>query len=88
MEALRVKIGLEAYAQRDPLVAYKTQASEMFQGLFSNMQRDVVNRMFKSRGIYKGEKEERLALILKMRESRKDSLSEEQAGDDGASPDA
>jgi preprotein translocase subunit SecA len=79
MEALRVKIGLEAYAQRDPLVAYKTQASEMFQVLFSNMQRDVVSRMFKSRGIFKGEKEERLAMILKVREARKDHLSETQS---------
>ncbi|MBN2046111.1 MAG: hypothetical protein JW757_13900 [Anaerolineales bacterium] len=78
MEALRVKIGLEAYAQRDPLVAYKTQASEMFQGLFSNMQRDVVNRMFKPRPIYKGEKEERLALINAVREARKEVLAEEQ----------
>jgi len=78
MEALRVKIGLEAYAQRDPLVAYKTQASEMFQTLFSSMQRDVVNRMFKGRGIYKGEKEERLALITKVRESRRDLQAEEQ----------
>ncbi len=78
MEALRVKIGLEAYAQRDPLVAYKTQASEMFQVLFNNMQRDVVNRMFKGRGIYKGEKEERLALITKVRESRRELQAEEQ----------
>ena len=31
VEALRVSIGLEAYAQRDPLVQYKGKASEMFQ---------------------------------------------------------
>ena len=46
MEALRISIGLEAYAQRDPLVAYKTQASEMFQNLFSDMQASVVHKMF------------------------------------------
>ncbi len=46
MEALRVSIGLEAYAQRDPLVQYKTRASELFQELFSNMRLGVVNRMF------------------------------------------
>ena len=46
MEALRVSIGLEAYAQRDPLVQYKTQASKMFQQLFNDMRMSVVTRMF------------------------------------------
>jgi preprotein translocase subunit SecA len=46
MEALRVSIGLEAYAQRDPLVQYKTRASALFQDLFSNMRLGVINRMF------------------------------------------
>ena len=46
MEALRVSIGLEAYAQRDPLVQYKNQAYGLFQELLNNMRRSVVNRMF------------------------------------------
>ena len=46
MEALRVAIGLEAYAQRDPLVQYKNQGFEMFQRLMENMRTGVVNRMF------------------------------------------
>jgi len=46
MEALRVSIGLEAYAQRDPLVEYKNRAFEMFQELLSNMRMGVVTRMF------------------------------------------
>jgi preprotein translocase subunit SecA len=46
MEALRVSIGLEAYAQRDPLVEYKTKAFEMFQQLFTDLRQRVVNRMF------------------------------------------
>jgi preprotein translocase subunit SecA len=46
MEALRVSIGLEAYAQRDPLVQYKSRASELFQTLFGNMRLGVINRMF------------------------------------------
>ena len=46
MEALRVSIGLEAYAQRDPLVQYKSKASELFQTLLSNMRLGVVNGMF------------------------------------------
>jgi preprotein translocase subunit SecA len=46
MEALRVSIGLEAYAQRDPLVQYKNKASDLFQELLSNMRLGVVTRMF------------------------------------------
>lgn len=46
MEALRVKIGLEAYAQRDPLTQYKTQAFEMFSNLMRDMRMSVVMRMF------------------------------------------
>lgn len=46
MEALRVSIGLEAYAQRDPLVQYKNRAYELFQELLANMRMGVVTRMF------------------------------------------
>jgi preprotein translocase subunit SecA len=46
MEALRVAIGLEAYAQRDPLVQYKNKGFEMFQNLMEDMRVGVVNRMF------------------------------------------
>jgi preprotein translocase subunit SecA len=46
MEALRVAIGLEAYAQRDPLVQYKSRAFGLFQDLLSNMRLGVVTRMF------------------------------------------
>ncbi|MDD5466913.1 MAG: hypothetical protein PHS96_03820 [Anaerolineales bacterium] len=46
MEALRVSIGLEAYAQRDPLVQYKSRASALFQDLLTNIRMGVVSRMF------------------------------------------
>jgi len=46
IEALRVSIGLEAYAQRDPLVQYKGKASELFQELLKEIRSGVVNRMF------------------------------------------
>ncbi len=46
MEALRVAIGLEAYAQRDPLVQYKNRAFEMFQNLLWDMRVSMVTRMF------------------------------------------
>jgi preprotein translocase subunit SecA len=46
MEALRVSIGLEAYAQRDPLVQYKNKAFELYQELLNNVRSSVINRMF------------------------------------------
>jgi preprotein translocase subunit SecA len=46
VEALRVSIGLEAYAQRDPLVQYKGQASELFQQLLSDVRAAVIGRIF------------------------------------------
>ena len=46
VEALRISIGLEAYAQRDPLVQYKGKASEMFQTLLAEIRSGTVSRMF------------------------------------------
>ena len=46
MEALRVSIGLEAYAQRDPLVQYKARASELFTNLIAEIRASVISRMF------------------------------------------
>ncbi len=46
VEGLRVSIGLEAYAQRDPLVQYKGRASEMFQTLMSDIRAAVISRIF------------------------------------------
>lgn len=49
VEALRVSIGLEAYAQRDPLVQYKGKASEMFQQLLEEVRGIVISRAFAAR---------------------------------------
>jgi preprotein translocase subunit SecA len=46
VEALRTAIGLEAYAQRDPLVAYKAKAFDLFQELLVNMRAGVVSHAF------------------------------------------
>src|SRR5262249_20919629 len=46
VEALRTSIGLEAYAQRDPLVAYKAKASEMFEQLTINIRSGIVARAY------------------------------------------
>ncbi|MBK7449784.1 MAG: hypothetical protein IPJ47_10260 [Anaerolineales bacterium] len=49
VEGLRVSIGLEAYAQRDPLVQYKRSASEMFQQLLEDVRGLVIGRAFAAR---------------------------------------
>ena len=46
VDALRVSIGLEAFAQRDPLVQYKSKATEMFTELLSEIRAGVISRMF------------------------------------------
>lgn len=46
VDALRVSIGLEAYAQRDPLVQYKSKATELFSQLLRDIRAGVVARMF------------------------------------------
>jgi preprotein translocase subunit SecA len=46
MDDMRQGIGLQAYGQRDPLVAYKREGYEMFQQLLSNIEYDTSHRIF------------------------------------------
>ena len=48
IEGLRVSISMESYAQRNPLVAYKTKAAEMFAELLNDIRQSVVEHMFVS----------------------------------------
>ena len=47
MGALRTGIGLQGYAQRDPLVEYKKESYEMFQRLLAAINQEVVFSFFK-----------------------------------------
>jgi len=49
MEALRVSISMESYAQRDPLVQYKSKASTMFTELFSEVRQTVISKIYRIR---------------------------------------
>lgn len=49
MEALRVSISMESYAQRDPLVQYKGQASTLFTEMLSEVRQTVISRIFRYR---------------------------------------
>ena len=46
MEAMREGIGLEAVAQHDPLVAYKTKGHESFENLLEEIQREVSQAIY------------------------------------------
>ncbi len=46
VEALRVTIGLEAYAQKNPLVEYKSKATKLFAELLADIRMGVVSKMF------------------------------------------
>jgi len=49
MENMREGIGLEAVAQHDPLVAYKTRGHEQFARLLEDIKHDVARTIFKVR---------------------------------------
>ena len=46
IEDVRIGIGLQAYGQRDPLVAFKTEGYRMFQQLQRNIRHDIAHRIF------------------------------------------
>ncbi len=47
IESLRVSIGLEAYGQKDPLVQYKSKASEMFGTLLDEIRSGTIDKVFR-----------------------------------------
>ncbi|MBO8168458.1 MAG: preprotein translocase subunit SecA [Thermoanaerobacteraceae bacterium] len=46
MDQLRQGIGLRAYGQQDPLIAYKKEGYEMFNDMIASIQEDVVRYVF------------------------------------------
>ncbi|MDN5327235.1 MAG: preprotein translocase subunit SecA [Moorella sp. (in: firmicutes)] len=47
MDQLRQGIGLRAYGQQDPLVAYKFEAYQMFNDMIASIQEDVVRYLYR-----------------------------------------
>ena len=47
VDDLREGIGLRGYAQRNPLVEYKSEAYKMFQGLIDNINAEIARRIFR-----------------------------------------
>ena len=71
VEALRVSVRMEAYGQRDPLVQYRGQASEMFSQLLSDIRAGVIDQMFRAR-------------LVSREELKKMQQNAQQANGDGA----
>jgi len=46
VEALRISVGMERYGQRDPLVQYKSKATDMFKDLLKNIRLGVISKAF------------------------------------------
>jgi preprotein translocase subunit SecA len=46
LDVLREGIGLRAFGQQDPLIAYKREAHEMYQDLLGEIQHDIVQRIY------------------------------------------
>ncbi|MGI6037262.1 MAG: preprotein translocase subunit SecA [Limnochordia bacterium] len=55
MDGLREGIGLRAYGQRDPLLEYKFEAFELFQGMIEAIREDCIRLMFRVRLVQEGE---------------------------------
>ena len=58
MDQLRQGIGLQAYAQRDPVVEYKVTGYDMFQAMTDNIQEDTVRLLLHVKIEEKAEREE------------------------------
>src|SRR3954462_6122713 len=48
MDALREGVYLRSYAQKDPLIEYKTEAYDMFTELMANIKNEVLHNLFRS----------------------------------------
>ena len=48
MDALRECVYLRSYAQKDPLIEYKTEAYDMFVELMANIKNEVLHNLFRS----------------------------------------
>ncbi|MCM1257337.1 MAG: preprotein translocase subunit SecA [Roseburia sp.] len=58
MDQLRQGIGLQAYAQRDPLVEYKMSGFDMFDSMIANIQEETVRLLYHVRIEQKVEREQ------------------------------
>jgi preprotein translocase subunit SecA len=49
MDDLKQGIGLRAYGQHDPVIAYKEEGYQMFESMINSIREETVSRMFRVR---------------------------------------
>jgi preprotein translocase subunit SecA len=59
LDELREGIGLRAYAQRDPLVAYRTEASRTYEEMLASIREQVSHRVFSVQFTSQGQQPQR-----------------------------
>jgi preprotein translocase subunit SecA len=78
LDVLREGIGLRAYGQQNPLVAFKKEGHEMYMGLLGNIQEEIVGGLFR----VPVAATQQQALPLRARPQRQ-LVTNRQEGDDG-----
>ena len=79
MEYMRAGIGLRAYGQRDPLVAYKNEAHKLFKGMQDNIKQNYSNLILKV-SQKKEEKPQNVMEKFSKNSSGQNSIGKEEAG--------
>ena len=80
MDQLRQGIGLQAYAQRDPLNEYKMAGYDMFNEMMASIREDTVKMMFR----VKVEKPEEREQVAKVTGTNKDGTGSQKCTEDSA----
>jgi preprotein translocase subunit SecA len=63
MDQLRQGIGLQAYAQKNPLIEYKMSGYDMFDEMTQNIREETVRLMFRVRLEQKIEREQQVKIV-------------------------
>ncbi len=69
LEHLRSVVGFRGYAQRDPLLEYKTEAFQLFESLLDGLREDVTQKLAQVRPMTAEEQEEMMAQIAAQQET-------------------
>ena len=83
MEHLRSVIGFRGYANRDPLVEFKTEAFELFVGLLNSLRMDVIFRLFNERPMTLEEHKALIEQLVKQHKEQEIQAYKEQAKKQG-----
>jgi preprotein translocase subunit SecA len=85
MDQLRDIIGLRSYAQSDPKIEYKREATAAFEGMMEALEDDVTSLMFRMRRV--SADEERLARRWKAGQESKAEVGSFEGGNEGGNGD-